>query len=148
MSTDTFIEFVYGLPLYNQSASLAAKLADIFPDFAKDFQNKEGKIINSDKFIKELSRKVVFRDKFPGIRIQVTHENYILIVLAGSNDTLYYKYYVNCDGITLPEKDMPSKKPLKKFAKEFDLKEKPQPIIWTYEEDLDDDTTWIEKTLY
>jgi hypothetical protein len=148
MSTDNFIHFVYGLPLYDQSESLAKKLAEIFPDFAKDFQDEKDKVIDADTFLKELSDRAIFGQKFPGLRMQVTDENYVLIVLAGTNTTLYYKYYVNCDGVTLPDKDRSSKKPLKAFAKELGLKEKPQSIIWAYEDDLDDEESWVKNTLY
>lgn len=148
MSTDTFIHLVYGLPLYNQSQSLAEKLTFIFPEFAQDFMDEERRVTDADKFLEELSGLRIFTEKFPGIRMQVTDDNYILIVLAGSDTTLYYKYYANCDGVTLPEKDRPSKKPLKKFAKELGLVEKPQSIVWSYEEDLDDEDSWVTKTIY
>lgn len=148
MSTDTFIHFVYGLPLYDQSKSLAMKLAEIFPDFAKEFQDEEGQVSDADEFLKELSGLMIFSQKFPGLRMQVTNDDYVLIALAGSDTTLYYKYYANCDGVSLPDKDRPSKKPLKAFAKALDLKEKPQSIIWSYEEDLDDEDTWVKKTIY
>jgi hypothetical protein len=148
MSTDTFIHLLYGIPLYNQSQSLAEKLAVIFPEFAQDFTDEEGKVADAEKFLEKLSRMRIFIEKFPGVRMQVTKENYVLIVLAGSDTTLYYKYYVNCDGISLPDKDRPSKKPLKKFAKELGLVEKPQSIVWSYEDDLDDEDSWVTNTLY
>lgn len=148
MSTDTFIEFMYGIPLHNQSESLAEKLAVVFPEFAADFLDEKGKVKDANELIKKLSESGVFVKKFPSIRIQVTNDDYVLIVLVGSVDTLYYKYYADCDGVTLPDQDRPSKKPLKKFAKELNLTEKPQSIIWSYEEDLDDESTWIEKNIY
>lgn len=138
---------MYGIPLHNQSKSLAEKFADVFPEFAADFLNEEGKVKNPKKFIKKLSRSGAFFKKFPDIRMQVTNDDYVLIILAGST-TLYYKYYANCDGVTLPEPSRTAKKLLKKLAKELNLKEKPQSIIWSYEEDLDDESNWVEKTFY
>lgn len=148
MSINTFVEFVYGLPVYGREEYFAEKFSAIFPDFAKDFQNEEGKVTDADAFLKELSGRMIFQERFPGLRMQVTEDGFVLIVLAGSNTCIYYKYEVNVGGVTRPEKDMPSKKPLKKFAKDFGLGEKPQAIIWSYDEDLDDESTWVVQNFY
>lgn len=148
MSIDTFVEFVYGLPVYGREEYFAEKFSEIFPDFAKDFLNEESKVADPDAFLRELSGRMIFQERFPGLRMQVTEDGFVLIILAGSNTNIYYKYEVNLGGVTRPEKDMPSKKPLKKFAKEFDLGEKPQAIIWSYDEDPDDESTWVKPNFY
>lgn len=134
MSMHPYINMGHGYELDISDDNVFNRLAEIFSEQAKKYQDEDGNIADFTGFLYEISEN--YWDKYPGVNLVIIEDDdfkSVLIVDQDSERELYDKYGSNNSGLIRPQKlYYYTTESLKKFADDLGLKKDPEILIWTY----------------